>query len=402
MPSDVIQVLLVEDNMGDAGLIYQSMEEALPGQFQMTHVRRLDEALEHLWKETCHVVLLDLGLPDSHGIDTLVLARAQAPGVAIVVLTGFQDEALGDRALKEGAQDYLVKGQVDSKQLSRSVRYAISRKAVAEALLGEELALANADVLRCSRQRMIESQERIRRDAAASLRDGVHESLLAMRDHLDTLLKAVPPSDTTRRLSILIGGLNLTIEKQMAELGRQLYPTELGVGLCRAFDSFHDRFGEPPNIEIDIDKELLKRERADRDCFSEQLVLTAYRIAEEALINVLEHAKAAKVVVRLELSPDGRLRLTIQDDGQGFDSDAPACGLGIGMMQDYAEAMDGGCSIRRDSGTGTIVTADLPLSRTDDEYLVHQHSGARTRPHFQISQSQPVAQHLESSEGGSK
>ena len=75
MSSESIRVLLVEDNLGDARLLYEGLEEALPGQFQMTHVKRLSEALEFLWKETCHVVLLDLGLPDSHGIDTLVLTR---------------------------------------------------------------------------------------------------------------------------------------------------------------------------------------------------------------------------------------------------------------------------------------------------------------------------------------
>src|ERR1700694_3975560 len=99
MSSESIRVLLVEDNLGDARLLYEGMEEALPGQFQMTHVRQLSEALEYLWKETCHAVLLDLGLSDSHGIDTLVLTRTQAPHVPIVVLTVFQDESLGDQAL---------------------------------------------------------------------------------------------------------------------------------------------------------------------------------------------------------------------------------------------------------------------------------------------------------------
>ena len=102
MTNESIRVLLVEDNLGDARLLYEGLEEALPGQFQMTHVRRLSEALEFLWKEPCDVVLLDLGLPDSHGIDTLILTRAQAPSAPIVVLTGFQDESLGDQALQEG------------------------------------------------------------------------------------------------------------------------------------------------------------------------------------------------------------------------------------------------------------------------------------------------------------
>jgi DNA-binding NarL/FixJ family response regulator len=133
MSPEPIKVLLVEDNLGDARLLYEGMEEALPGQFQVTHVRRLSEALEFLWEDICNVVLLDLGLPDSHGLDTLVLVRAQAPDVPIVVLTGFEDEELGDQTLKEGAQDYLVKGQVDSRQLARSMRHAIARKAAAAA-----------------------------------------------------------------------------------------------------------------------------------------------------------------------------------------------------------------------------------------------------------------------------
>ena len=125
MSSEPIKVLLVEDNLADAGLLYEGLEEALPEQFQTTHVRRLSEALEYLWEETCDVVLLDLGLPDSHGLDTLVVLRAQSPGVPIVVLTGFQDEALAVEALKGGAQDYLVKGQADGKMLGRTMRYAI-------------------------------------------------------------------------------------------------------------------------------------------------------------------------------------------------------------------------------------------------------------------------------------
>ena len=133
--------------MGDATLLYESLREALPGQFQVTLARRLSEALEYLWEQTYHVVLLDLGLPDSHGLDTLVLMRAQAPGVPIVVLTGFQDESLAVEALQEGAQDYLPKGQVDCKLLVRTMRYAMARKVAEEAMLRQGLAVANAEGL---------------------------------------------------------------------------------------------------------------------------------------------------------------------------------------------------------------------------------------------------------------
>ncbi len=94
----------------------------------------------------------------------------------------------------------------------------------------------------------------------------------------------------------------------------------------------------------------------------EQVGLAAYRIAEEALTNVVKHAKASKVTVRLDSSREGWLRLTVRDDGQGFDVESPPHGLGMGTMQDYAEAVDGECSVHSDPGAGTEVTAVLPLS----------------------------------------
>jgi signal transduction histidine kinase len=376
MSSESIHVLLVEDNLGDARLLYEGLEEALPGQFELSHVRRLDEALEYLWKETCHVVLLDLGLPDSHGIDTLVLTRAQAPGVPIVVLTGFQDESLGDQALKEGAQDYLVKGQVDSKLLARCMRYAIQRKAVAEALIGQEVALAKAGELRRSRQRLIAAHERVRQDIAAQLDDGVQKRLLALKGRLQELLSGVSPaSESTLLLGKMIDEMNQKIEQQVGVLSRQLYPSSLSGGLLLAFRSLRAQFGSALAVEIELDEELRKQDQADRDLFPEQVRLAAYRIAEEALSNVVQHAKASKVTVQLDSSREGWLRLTVRDDGQGFDVESPPYGMGMGTMQDYAEAVEGECSVQSDPGVGTKVTAVFPLSRTSVGHLVSTEKG---------------------------
>jgi signal transduction histidine kinase len=364
MSSEPIKVLLVEDNLGDARLLYEGLEEALPEQFQLTHARRLSEALEYLWQETCDVVLLDLGLPDSHGLDTLVVTRAQAPGVPIVVLTGFQDEALAVEALKGGAQDYLVKGQVDSKLLGRSMRYAIVRKATEEALLRQGVALARAEELQRSRQRLIAAQEGVRRDIAAQLHDGVQEKLLILKSHLQQLLEGTSSaSETTKLLSEVVEGLNQVIEQQVGVLSRRLYPSTLSRGLVPTFLSFGDQFKTGPAVEIELDEELVKREKADPNSVPEPVKLAVYRIAEEALINVVKHAKAGKVTVRLDASPEGWLRLTVRDDGQGFDAKSSPGGLGMATMQDYADAVGGECVVHSAPGMGTEVTAMLPLSR---------------------------------------
>ena len=369
MSTERTKVLLVEDNLGDARLLYEGLEEALPEQFQMTHVRRLSEALEYLWEETCDVVLLDLGLPDSHGLDTLVVTRAQAPGVPIVVLTGFQDEALAVEALKGGAQDYLVKGQVDGKLLGRTMRYAIVRKSTEKALLREGLALARAKELQRSRQRLIAAQERVRREASAQLQDGVREALLILKSHLQELLKGTSPApETTRLLSEAID-LNEVIEQQVGVLSRQLYPAALSQGLAPAFLSFADRFSAGPAVEVAVDQEIAMREKADPASVPERVKLAAYRIAEEALTNVVEHAGTGHATVRLDVSREGWLRLTVRDGGQGSGAESAPGGLGAATMQDYADAVGGQCLVRGAPGAGMEVTAMLPLSPPGAEPL---------------------------------
>ena len=133
-----IRVLLVEDNPGDARLLRESLAEIPSGRFELTHVVSLAQGLDRLAGPGIDVVLLDLFLPDSQGFDTFVRVHSQAPAVPVVVLTGSDDETMAAATLREGAQDYLVKGQVDSSLLVRSMRYAIERMAAEEALKESE------------------------------------------------------------------------------------------------------------------------------------------------------------------------------------------------------------------------------------------------------------------------
>src|ERR1700676_137285 len=133
-----VRVLLVEDNPADARYLREEIADVGAGSVKLTHVQRLDEALQKLGSEDFDVVLLDLTLPDAEGLDTLVRAHAKAPSVPIVVLTGIDDEGLAVRAVREGAQDYLVKGKTDGALLVRAMRYATERKHAIEALQRRE------------------------------------------------------------------------------------------------------------------------------------------------------------------------------------------------------------------------------------------------------------------------
>lgn len=131
-------VLVVEDNPGDARLVELFLMEGPGRQFRVVKADRLSLGLAALESEPVDVVLLDLSLPDSFGLDTLATVKAAHPRVPVVVLTGNADEALAIEALRKGAQDYLVKGQGDGDLMRRSVRYAIERAGIAIALEDSE------------------------------------------------------------------------------------------------------------------------------------------------------------------------------------------------------------------------------------------------------------------------
>jgi signal transduction histidine kinase len=122
-----LQVLLVEDNSGDARLLREMFRTESPDSFELTHVLRLSEALVLLGKGGIDIVLLDMGLPDGHGLDTVRRAHAMAPDIPLIVLTGLDDEGLAAEAMKEGAQDYLIKGQIENRALPRALRHSIER-----------------------------------------------------------------------------------------------------------------------------------------------------------------------------------------------------------------------------------------------------------------------------------
>lgn len=128
MKANLMEILLVEDNPADARLLKEMlMDSSLKGRFTIAHAQSMKEAAGRLTKERFDVVLLDLMLPDSEGLATFMRVRKSFPSIPVVLLTGLSDENLAAQAVREGAQDYLVKGQVAPGLLARSLVYAIER-----------------------------------------------------------------------------------------------------------------------------------------------------------------------------------------------------------------------------------------------------------------------------------
>lgn len=130
---DSIRVLLVEDSPSDLVLVRELFADSPDTSFKLEHTTRLADALRLLKEEAFDIVLLDLGLPDSQGVETFVKLHEQRPDVPIVVLTSSDDETTGEETIQGGAQDFLVKKQIQANLLRNSVRYSIMRTQVQHA-----------------------------------------------------------------------------------------------------------------------------------------------------------------------------------------------------------------------------------------------------------------------------
>ena len=138
MKGQPVKVLLIEDESSYAELVRAVLADSHPSQFALTHQTSLERGLQQLAEKEFDLLLLDLTLPDTTGMETYARAHAASAATPIVVLTGLDDQKIALQAVREGAQDYLIKGQVDGKMLARVIQYAIERKAAAEALRESE------------------------------------------------------------------------------------------------------------------------------------------------------------------------------------------------------------------------------------------------------------------------
>ena len=391
-----VKVLLLEDSPSDAALVKESLAEGGLGQFEFTHVETLAEAMKQARQTGFDVALLDLTLPDSSGRETFLRARAQAPALPIVVMTGIDDEAIGLEAVRHGIQDYLIKGQTTGRQTARSIRYAIERKRSEEALKQAEAALQQeraqlehkvrertadlsalnqalqAEILQRQRaeqasqlvlRRLSEAQETERGRISRELHDRLGQDLTALKLGLENLRRQNPLAAAAGkdlgRLDKLVEGLMRDIHRLAWEL-RPPVLDDLGLDLAlrRLTGDWSQNTGVPVDLHTggDLGAHRLPHE----------FETTLYRIAQEALTNAARHAQAKRVSVLLERRP-GYVSLIVEDDGRGFDAPgmmgAPASPgrLGLLGMQERVRLAGGTLTIESAPGAGATVFVRLPL-----------------------------------------
>lgn len=127
MKEEKINLLLVEDNPMDARLVIEAVQDTNDESFELDQVNRFEDAIDHLKSGNYQVIILDLNLPDSHGLETYERMRKLFPNIPIVIFTGDQDETTAFNALQEGIEFYLIKSKLDAYLLKQVLRYAIKK-----------------------------------------------------------------------------------------------------------------------------------------------------------------------------------------------------------------------------------------------------------------------------------
>lgn len=353
-----IHILLVEDSPTDAELLHLQLRESLTAGFTLTHVETVGDALESLNNEHFDVALLDLSLPDSSGLASIVPVRAAAPFLPIVVLTGGDEERWGMAAIDLGVQDYLAKRNATGWHVVRAIRYAILR-----ARADEEVRRANADLER----RVAERTEQLRQLASEVLLAEQRERRrLAelLHDHLQQLLVSaklqIGAAATRTRIVALRNSLQ-TVEQQLAaavETARSLTadispPVLFTSGLAAALRWLGTRLREQHRLNVKV---MAEEGAEPRD---EGARILLFQSVRELLFNVIKHSGVDAALVVLNRVDDARIQLRVEDEGRGFAqraAPAPTGSFGLFSIRERLNHMGGTMRIKSAPGKGTRVT----------------------------------------------
>jgi signal transduction histidine kinase len=354
--SSTERILLVEDNAGDARLLREMLNGEGSCRTELMHVDCMVAAERYLSENVVDVMVLDPGLPDAQGMGAIRRAHAAAPHIPLVVLTGLDDESLAAQSLHEGAQDYLIKDQIEARGFLRAVRYAIERNRL----------------------------ERLKDEFVSTVSHELRTPLTSISGSLGLLMGNAAgnlPRPMVRLLSIaytncqrLVRLVNDILDIEKMEAGRIVFNfgrvelRRLAVQVIEANRGFAEGYGvrirlEAPRAAADV--------RADQDRLAQ--------VITNLLSNAIKFSPADnEVVVAIERGPD-MVRLTVRDHGPGipvdfrpliFEKFAQAdardarqkggTGLGLSIVKQIVDRLGGEVGFADAAGGGTVFHVHLP------------------------------------------
>ena len=377
MKSKSVSILLIEDNSGDARLIRELLSETKEISFDTEVCQRLSQGLKALASKGFDVVLLDPGLPDSSGLKSLLRIRTAVPHMAIIVLTGLDDDEFAVRAVRKGAQDYLVKGEISADLLSRAIRYAIERQKADEENRNLEARLRQA-------QKM---------EAIGTLAGGIahdfNNILFSIFGYAEMMLEDVPEDSKLQEpLSIILKASRRAkdLVAQILAFSHQseqkLSPMKVQAILKEVLKLSRSTLPSTIKICQDIDKKC-GRIMADPVQIHQMimnLVTNAYHAMEETggclNVELTEARPETDAISEPKMNPGKYVRLTIADTGSGMEKSVAdrifdpyfttkrkgkGTGLGLAVVHGIVRSCGGCVSVHSEPGKGTAFHVYLPV-----------------------------------------
>jgi signal transduction histidine kinase len=377
-------LLVVEDNPGDARLLREMLRDQDPHGTELAHVGSMRDAEIYLAERVVDVILLDLGLPDAQGLEAVRRAKVAAPDVPLVVLTGLDDQSSALEALEEGAQDYLIKGQIDGLGLVRALRYAIERKTLQDAGMA-----AQGQVLQSQK---LESLGRL----AGGIAHDFNNILFAIHGYAELLSDALLSNDRGSLdpdgLALHVNAITRAAERaalltaQLVAFSRTQVVAVKAIDLNAAMIAIEPMLnrltGANRKLIIDLDPATgsICADGSQIDQVIVNLVVNARDATTEGgtvtvrTCNV--DVKAADPLEPLSVAPGPFVLLTVGDDGIGmakatrdhifepfFTTKAPGKGTGLGLATTYGIVRQAGGDISVDSQPGLGSTFKLYFPR---------------------------------------